>query len=112
VQRVNLSPLEQAASIQYLHEQFSLDYTEIGKRLGKASTTVTNIARLLQLPDKVQEALRSKKITEGHARSILSLKEEKDQLQLLKLITQNGWSVRQTERYVTAHGVLHHPPRQ
>jgi len=103
VQRVNLSPLEQAASIQYLHEQFSLDYTEIGKRLGKASTTVTNIARLLQLPDKVQEALRSKKITEGHARSILSLKEEKDQLQLLKLITQNGWSVRQTERYVTAH---------
>lgn len=103
VQRVNLSPLEQAASIQYLHEQFSLDYAEISKRLGKAPTTVQNIARLLQLPGDAQEALRANQISEGHARSILALKEEKDQLQLLRLIIANGWSVRQTERYVTAH---------
>jgi ParB family chromosome partitioning protein len=103
VQRVNLSPLEQAMSIQYLHEQFSLDYADISKRLGKAPTTVQNIARLLQLPEAAQEALRTKQITEGHARSILALKDEKDQLQLLKLIVDNGWSVRQTERYVTAH---------
>lgn len=103
VQRVNLSPLEQAASIHYLHDQFSLEYSEIGRRLGKATTTVHNIARLLQLPKKVQDALQSKKITEGHARAILALKDEKDQLQLLTLIINNGWSVRQTERYVVAH---------
>jgi ParB family transcriptional regulator, chromosome partitioning protein len=102
VQRVNLSPLEQAVSIAYLHEQFSIDYQTIGKRLGKAPVTVQNIARLLQLPKVVQEALKDKKITEGHARSILSLKEESGQLKLLQLIIHNDWSVRQTERYVVA----------
>lgn len=103
VQRVNLSPLEQAASIQYLHDQFSLDYITIGSRLGKAAVTVQNTARLLQLPKPAMEALRDKKISEGHARTILSLKEEKDQLILLDLIQKNDWSVRQAERYVVAH---------
>lgn len=103
VQRVNLSPLEQAVSIQYLHENFSLDFEAIGKRLGKAKTTVMNIVRLLQLPSDAAQALRDKKISEGHARAILALKDEKQQLTLLKQIMQNGWSVRQAERYVTAH---------
>lgn len=61
VQRVNLSPLEQAASIEFLHQQFSLDYATIGIKLGKASATVQNCARLLQLPDEVQQALRDEK---------------------------------------------------
>ena len=103
VQRVNLSPLEQAASIQYLHDQFSLDYITIGSRLGKAAVTVQNTARLLQLPKQAIEALGDKKITEGHARTILALKEEKDQVVLLQLIIKNEWSVRQAERYVVAH---------
>jgi ParB family transcriptional regulator, chromosome partitioning protein len=102
VQRVNLSPLEQAVSIQYLHEQFSLDYATIGKRLGKAQTTVHNSVRLLQLPADAQEALRQHKISEGHARTILSIKDEKQQSKLLELIITNGWSVRQAERYVVA----------
>ncbi|MCX6729501.1 MAG: ParB/RepB/Spo0J family partition protein [Candidatus Saccharibacteria bacterium] len=103
VQRVNLSPLEQAASIQYLHDQFSLDYITIGSRLGKAAVTVQNTARLLQLPKQAIEALGDKKISEGHARTILALKDEKDQLVLLQLIIKNEWSVRQAERYVVAH---------
>ena len=102
VQRVNLSPLEQAVSIRFLNEQFSLDFKTIGERLGKAATTVQNISRLLNLPEEVQQALRDKQITEGHARSILSLKETKQQLKLLKLILLHGWSVRQVERYVVA----------
>lgn len=102
VQRVNLSPLEQAASIQYLNEQFTMDYAAIGERLGKAQATVQNTARLMQLIEPAKQALRDKQITEGHARSILALKEEKDQLQLLKLIVKNSWSVRQAERYVVA----------
>lgn len=103
VQRVNLSPLEQAASIQYLHDQFSLDYKAIGERLGKAATTVQNMARLLTLPEEGQNALRAKQISEGHARTILGLKDKADQLELLKLILQHSWSVRQAERYVVAH---------
>ncbi len=103
VQRVNLSPLEQAASIQYLHDNFSLDYEAIGQRLGKAKTTVMNIARLLQLPPSALQALRDKKISEGHSRAILALKNQKDQETLLKQIINNGWSVRQAERFVVAH---------
>jgi ParB family chromosome partitioning protein len=103
VQRVNLSPLEQAASIQALHEQFNLDFDTIGARLGKAPVTVRNTARLMGLPDAAKQALRDKKITEGHARAVLALPDEKDRLQLLAQIVKNGWSVRQAERYVTAH---------
>lgn len=102
VQRVNLSPLEQAASIEYLRQQFSLDYAAIGKRLGKAATTVQNTARLMRLPEEAKQALTDKTITEGHARTILAIRDEKLQLQLLKLIVQNGWSVRQAERFVSA----------
>lgn len=103
VQRVNLSPLEQAASIQYLHDQFSLDFKKIGERLGKAATTVQNTARLLSLPEEAQAALKARQISEGHARAILALKLKKDQLELLKMILQYSWSVRQAERYVVAH---------
>lgn len=102
VQRVDLSPLEQAASINHLHQQFSQDYATIAERLGKAPTTVQNIVRLLQLSEAAKEALHTKKISEGHARAILALKEEAQQAQLLQLILANGWSVRQAERYVTA----------
>ena len=102
VQRVDLSPLEQAASIQRLRDQFNIEYEAIAKRLGKAVTTVQNIARLLALPDDVRRALHNKKISEGHARAILGLKDPAKQSELLKLILKNGWSVRQAERFVTA----------
>jgi ParB family transcriptional regulator, chromosome partitioning protein len=103
VQRVDLSAMEQAKSIAGLHDQFNMDYETIAKRLGKASTTVINIARLLNLPTEAQEALNENKITEGHARSILALKDKDKQLELLELIIKNSWSVRQAEQFVTAH---------
>lgn len=103
VQRVDLSPLEQAASIQRLRDQFTMDYEVIAKRLGKASSTIINIARLLHLPPEAKEALQKKHITEGHARAILALKRLNRQLELLGLIKQHKWNVRQAERYVTAH---------
>ena len=100
VQRVDLSPLEQAASIERLHQQFNLTYTDIAQRLGKASTTVSNIVRLLQLPDQAQTALAAGTITEGHARQLLALKNDKRlQDTLLKEIIEHGWTVRQAERF-------------
>lgn len=102
VQRVNLSPLEQAASIEYLHDQFSMEYAAIGKRLGKAASTVQNTARLMRLSDEAKQALRDKQISEGHARAILGLKSTDEQDRLLRLIIKNGWSVRQAERFVIA----------
>lgn len=103
VQRVDLSPLEQAVSIERLHEQFNLTYQAIAERLGKAPTTVNNIVRLLQLPPDARDALNNKTISEGHARQILALKDAPDQqAELLKHIVANGWSVRQAERFVAA----------
>lgn len=103
VQRVDLSPLEQAISIERLHDQFSLSYGDIAKRLSKATTTVNNIVRLLQLPDKAKEALRDQRITEGHARAILALKDlPEKQEELLSSIEKYGWSVRQAEQFVVS----------
>lgn len=103
VQRVDLSPLEQAVSIERLHQQFNLTYAEIGKRLGKAETTVHNTVRLLQLPEDARTALATGQITEGHARQVLALKDMPEyQAELTRLIVRNGWSVRQTERYVSS----------
>jgi ParB family chromosome partitioning protein len=103
VQRVDLSPLEQATSIARLNQQFNLSLSEIARRLGKATSTINNIVRLLQLPEAARTALQEQKITEGHGRSILALKDTPErQTELLELIIQKGWSVRQAERFVTA----------
>lgn len=101
VQRVDLSPMEQAISIARLNEQFNISLQEIGVRLGKAHTTIVNSVRLLQLPDFARKALEDGKITEGHARTVLSLK---DNLSLQKIlidkIIKENWSVRQAENFV------------
>lgn len=109
VQRVDLSPLEQAESIEYLHNQFGTSYSEIAKRLGKASSTVNNIVRLMQLPESSKAALRSGAITEGHARAVLALKGDKEhQEALLKHIAKQGWTVRQAEQFVLSVKQGHH----
>ncbi len=99
IQRVDLSSLEQATSLAKLHVQFSMSYDEIATRLGKAVSTVNNTIRLLNLPDIAKDALSKNKISEGHARSILALKDFPDlQKKLLASIISSGWSVRQAER--------------
>jgi ParB family chromosome partitioning protein len=103
VQRVDLSPLEQAVSIEKLHQQFNMTYEAVAKRLGKATSTINNIVRLLQLPENARSALHEKQISEGHARAILALKDTPEkQTELLKNILKQGWSVRQSERFVVS----------
>ena len=103
IQRVDLSPLEQALSVYKLQQQFNLGVDEIAKKLGKAPSTISNLSRLLQLPDDAREALRLAKITEGHARAILSLRGMEDkQAELLRSIQNNNWTVRQAEQFATA----------
>lgn len=103
VQRVDLEPLDQAASIERLHQQFNLHYSEIAARLGRAETTVVNTVRLLQLPPKARQALQNKRLSEGHARQVLALKNMPEaQDTLVELIEKNGWSVRQAEQFVVS----------
>jgi ParB family transcriptional regulator, chromosome partitioning protein len=102
VQRVDLSPLEQAASIYQLHTQFNIGYETIAKRLGKAQATISNTVRLLQLPVSARKALEASQITEGHARAILAVKDDQAKEGLLKLIIKNHWNVRQAEQFALA----------
>lgn len=103
VQRVDLSALEQAVSIERLHQQFNMAYNDIARRLGKGTSTVNNVVRLLQLPKDAKQALAEHTITEGHARQILALKDAPErQAELLSLIVKHGWSVRQAENFVTS----------
>lgn len=101
IQRVDLSPLEQALSVYRLQHQFNLSLDQIAQRLGKAHSTLSNLTRLLQLPENAREALRAGKISEGHSRAILALKTKPDkQEELLRCILNNKWSVRQAEDFV------------
>jgi ParB family transcriptional regulator, chromosome partitioning protein len=103
IQRVDLSPLEQALSVYKLQQQFNLALEDVAKKLGKAPSTISNLTRLLQLPEAAREALSKGKISEGHARAILALKgNETKQSELLRCILDNSWSVRQAEQFVTS----------
>lgn len=100
IQREELNPLEVAMGYQRLMEECSYTQAEVAERVGKNRTTVTNTMRLLQLPDFILAALRDEKISAGHARSLITLKSEKEQKSVLNKILNNSLSVRQTEDYV------------
>lgn len=103
LQRRDLNSLETATAYLKLHQQFNLTYEEIGHRIGgKAVSTISNILRLLQLPEAAKKALVEGDISEGHARQILALENEKEQQKLLDHIVAEGWSVRRAEQYVSS----------
>jgi ParB family chromosome partitioning protein len=100
IQRTDLGPLEKAEAYKQLCEDFNLPHEEIGKRVGKSRVAVTNTLRLLSLPKKVQDAISSEQISEGHARALLSLKSSQSQIAALKTIVERELSVRETENLV------------
>lgn len=103
VQREDLTPLEQAVSIERLHDQFSMSYTAIASKLGKAYSTVANLVRLLQLPESMQNSLQKRDITEGHARALLALQDMPTQQNaLFQLMLERSISVRQAEQFVVS----------
>jgi ParB family chromosome partitioning protein len=104
LQRQDLNALETATAYLKLQQQFNLTYEEIGKRLGgKAISTISNVMRLLALPKEAKRALVEGKITEGHARQVLSIKEPDMQLEFLELMIKNEWSVRKAEQFVIGY---------
>lgn len=100
IQRVDLSPLEQALAVYKLQHQFNLKLEDIARKLGKANSTISNLTRLLQLPEPAYKALAEGRISEGHARAILALKDmPSKQTELLNCILDNNWTVRQAEQF-------------
>lgn len=100
IQRENLNALEIAISYQRLLEECKLTQEQLGDRVGKDRSTVTNYLRLLKLPPQIQFAIRDGRITMGHARAILGVDDIAMQLRLFNDILQNDLSVRKTEDLV------------
>jgi ParB family chromosome partitioning protein len=97
VQREQLNPIEVALGYQQLIEECAFTQVEVAKKVGKNRTTVTNMLRLLNLTPAIQSALKQRKISTGHARSLLSIEDEKVQEKILNKTIEEGWSVRQIE---------------
>jgi ParB family transcriptional regulator, chromosome partitioning protein len=97
LQREDLNPLEEAEAYKRLTEEFGVNQEELGTRVGKDRTTITNALRLLKLPTEVKHQLLQNRITSGHARAILSLEAKERQKELCALIIQKGLSVRAAE---------------
>ncbi len=97
LQRENLNPIEIALSFKRLIEECFLTQDQVGERVGKDRSTVTNFLRLLKLPEKIRHGVRTEKISMGHARALLGVADEKKQLKLFAKIIDDGWSVRRIE---------------
>jgi len=100
LQRADLNPLEEAAAFQRLIQDFELTQQEVAARAGKSRVAVANTLRLLALPETVKRAVTEARITEGHARALLQLPDQRSQLAMLERIERVGLTVRQTEEGV------------
>lgn len=97
LQREELTVIEEAMAYQRLLELHQLTQEALAQRLGKSQSTVANKMRLLKLPEKVQQALLEKQITERHARALIALKDVEKQEKVLTEILERGLNVKQTE---------------
>lgn len=93
IQREDLDPIETALAYRKLIDQFNLTQEELSKRVGKSRPVITNSLRLLNLPEKIQEALVKGHINEGHAKLIAGLPNEVKQMQMLRRIIDGKLSV-------------------
>ena len=100
LQRKDLNALEKAASFQKYLDQYGCTQEELAGRLKLDRSTIANLIRLLELPEPVQEAIRRGKITQGHARALLPLGDEREQIEFCRRIQREGLNVRQTEALV------------
>jgi len=105
IQRENLNPIDEARAYYRLATEYGLQHEEIGKRVGKDRSTISNIIRFNNLPSQVQGFLESDKLSAGHARALLSIQSEKQQIEMAAAAASNGWSVRELEERVKRAGV-------
>ncbi len=100
IQREDLNPIDQAKAYKRLQEEFKMTQEKVADTIGKDRATVANILRLLNLPVKIQEYVSRGTISMGHARAMLSLTKESEQIRLCTKVIKEDLSVRDTESYV------------
>lgn len=100
IQREELNPIEEAQAFERLVSEFNLTQDAVAQQVGKDNTTVSNILRLLKLPQEIQDSISAGTITMGHARALLALENLSEQLKLYQDIISNQLSVREIESLV------------
>ena len=99
IQREDLNPLEEAAGIQRLIDEFQMTHQQAADAVGRSRSAATNLLRLLQLAKPAQDMLMAGDIEMGHARALLPLSKS-EQGRIAALVADKGFSVRETERLV------------
>lgn len=100
IHRKDLNAIEIAISYKRLIEECKLTQEQLSDKLGKNRSTITNFLRLLKLPPEIQVALRDSLISMGHARALITIDDEPQQVNLLKRVIRDGLNVRQVEELV------------
>ncbi|MEI0517573.1 ParB/RepB/Spo0J family partition protein [Brachyspira murdochii] len=98
IQRADLNAIEIARSYKKLIYDLNIKQEELANRVGKSRSTISNSMRILDLSENIQNLILESKITEGHARAILSLTDENEREAFAKEIVENGYSVRECEK--------------
>jgi ParB family chromosome partitioning protein len=96
--REDLRPLEAARACAALVEELGLKHEEVGRRVGRSRVSVSNLIRLLDLPDEAQDLLEDGSLTEGHGRALLLAEDHAARKRLARAAAQGGWSVRTLEQ--------------
>ncbi|AQS57752.1 ParB/RepB/Spo0J family partition protein [Desulforamulus ferrireducens] len=100
LQRENLNPLEEATAYRRLMDEFQLTQEEVSQRVGKSRPQITNMVRLLSLPNEIKVKVSNGEISAGHARALLTLESRQKQIEVCDLIIKKQLSVRQVEELV------------
>lgn len=100
LQRENLNPIEEAMGYQELIDLFHLTQEELAAKMGKSRSAIANALRLLNLPDGIKKMVMDNQLSMGHARALLSLEAEQEQLHIAEQIIKDELSVRQTEKLI------------
>ncbi len=110
VQREALNPIEVALGYHRLIEECGLTQEQVAQKVGKNRATITNTMRLLKLPPRIQAGLRDGTITAGHARAMIAIEDEAEQIRLLKEVDEKQLSVRDVEERARAWQQRHQEP--
>ncbi len=102
--REDLNPVEEARACAALVEDLGLTKEDLGRRVGRSRPQISNLIRLLDLPDEVLEMLESGVLSEGHGRAVLQVADNDGRRRLARLARDRGWSVRKTEEEARATG--------
>jgi ParB family chromosome partitioning protein len=111
LQRDNLSPIDEALGYQRLMDEFQVAQTEVARLVGRDRSTVSNVLRLLKLPESVRALVHAEQLSEGHARALLGLVNNAAIEKLAHEAAANGWSVREVEERVRGDAPATRRPR-